>query len=95
MADPVSWFVIEQGWDVVDRDGDEVGKVEEVVGDSGRDIFNGLTIAQGMFSRGRYVPAEQVAEITDGRVRLALTKGEAEQLPDYHEPPPSEHIVPE
>ena len=95
MADPVSWLVIEQGWDVVDRDGEEIGKVEEVVGDSGRDIFNGLTIAQGMFSRGRYVPAEQVAEITEGRVRLALTKDEAEHLPEYDEPPPSEQILPE
>jgi uncharacterized protein YrrD len=95
MADPVSWFLIEQGWDVVDAAGDDVGKVEEVVGDSGRDIFNGLTIATGLFSRGQYVPAEQVAEITDGRVQLALGKDEVERLPEYTEPPPSEQILPE
>jgi uncharacterized protein YrrD len=95
MADPVSWLLIEQGWDVVDSGGDEVGKVEEVVGDSGRDIFNGLTIATGLFSRGQYVPAEQVAEITNGCVRLALGKDEVEQLPEYSEPPPSEQILPE
>jgi hypothetical protein len=95
MADPVSWFLIEQGWDVVDADGEDVGKIEEVVGDSGRDIFNGLTIATGLFSRGQYVPAEQVAEITDGRVRLALGKSEVEQLPEYSEPPPSGQILPE
>jgi hypothetical protein len=40
MADPVSWFVIEPGWKVVDADGEQVGTVDEVVGDSGDDIFN-------------------------------------------------------
>ena len=95
MADPVSWLVIERGWDVVDRDGEHVGKVEETVGDSGRDIFNGLTLASGVFARGQYVPAEQVAEITEGQVRLALSKVEVEHLPKYSEPPPSEQIQPE
>lgn len=94
MADPVAWLVIEQGWQVVDAGGNDVGKVEEIVGDSGRDIFNGLTIATGLFARGQYVPAEQVAEITEGKVRLSLSKAEVEHLPEYSEPPPSEHIQP-
>ena len=34
MGDPVSWFVIEPGWKVVDSGGEEVGSVDEVVGDS-------------------------------------------------------------
>ena len=95
MADPVSWLVIERGWDVVAADGDEVGKVEEIVGDETRDIFNGLTIAHSLFARGQYVPAEDVGEITEGQVRLTLSKAEAEQLPEYTEPPPSEQILPE
>ena len=94
-ADPVSWFLIERGWDVVDRDGEPVGKVEETVGDENRDIFNGLTIATGLFARGQYVAAEQVGEITPGRVELLLSKEEAEHLPEYSEPPPSEQILPE
>lgn len=95
MPDPVSWLVIEHGWEVVDSDGNHVGKVEEIVGDSGRDIFNGLTIATGLFARGQYVPAEQVAEITEGRVRLTLRDHEVQHLPEYTEPPPSEQIQPE
>jgi uncharacterized protein YrrD len=95
MADPVSWFVIERGWEVVDSAGEDVGKVEEVVGDTGSDIFNGLTIAHSLFARGQYVPAEQVGEITEGRVQLTLTKDEVERLPEYSEPPPSEEILPE
>ena len=93
-ADPVSWLVIERGWKVLAADGEEVGKIEEVVGDSGRDIFDGLTIATGFFSRARYVPAEQVREIVDGAVRLSLSPGEVEALSEYDEPPPSERIRP-
>ena len=95
MADPVSWLVIERGWDVVDVNGEPVGKVEETVGDENRDIFNGLTIAHSLFARGQYVAAEDVAEITEGEVRLSLTKAAVEQLPEYTEPPPSEQILPE
>jgi hypothetical protein len=95
MAAPVSWLMIERGWRVLDADGGEVGKVEEIVGDTNRDIFNGLTVATGLFARGQYVAAEDVAEITDGFVRLRLRKQEVERLPAYSEPPPSEQILPE
>lgn len=95
MADPVSWLVIERGWQVVDAEGNEVGRVEETVGDSTHDIFNGITIATGLLARGQYVPAEQVAEITEGRVRLKLSGRAVERLPDYSEPPPQDRIEPE
>jgi hypothetical protein len=47
MADPVSWYLIEQGWEVVGSDGESIGKVEETVGDSTHDIFDGLTVGTG------------------------------------------------
>lgn len=94
-ADPVSWFVIERGWDVVDVNDEQVGKVEETVGDESHDIFNGLTIAHSVFARGQYVAAEDVGEITEGRVRLRLTKDQVEGLPEYSEPPPSARIEPD
>jgi hypothetical protein len=89
MADPVSWLVIERGWEVVDRDGNEVGRIAETVGDSGADIFDGLSIETSLLGRPRYVASEQVAEITEGRVRLSLSAAEAEALPEYEEPPTS------
>jgi hypothetical protein len=89
MADPVSWLVIDPGWAVVAADGSELGKVEEVVGDTGVDIFNGLSVSTGFLARPRYVPAEQVAEITQGRVRLALTRDQFERLSEFNEPPAS------
>ena len=63
MADPVSWFVIEPGWAVVDVNGEEAGHVDEVVGDSSDDIFNGLSISTSLLGRPRYVPSEQSAGV--------------------------------
>jgi hypothetical protein len=80
MTDPVSWFLIEPGWRVEAADGQEVGRVLEVTGDSNADIFDGLSIAFSMFDRPRYVPAEHVAEIVEGRVRLTLGRAEIERL---------------
>ncbi|MFN2471989.1 MAG: DUF2171 domain-containing protein [Gaiellaceae bacterium] len=89
MPDPVSWLVVEPGWTVTGSDGNEVGRVHEVVGDSGKDIFNGLVVSPGMLRGNRYVPAEQVAEIVDGAVRLSLDGDGFGRLEDYDPPGPS------
>jgi len=94
-GDPVSWFMIEPGWTVVDSTGREIGSVDEVVGDSSDDIFNGLSISASLLGRPRYVPSEQVAEITDGRVRLALSKDQVERLGEFEEPPTTAEILPD
>ena len=93
-GDPVSWLVIEPGWKVVGADGKELGKVEEIVGDTGKDIFNGLSITTGVLSRPKYLPAERVGLITDGTVVVDLSEEDLERL-DEHEPqPPSEQFRP-
>ena len=76
MPDPVSWMLIEQGWTVVDSAGEDVGRIDEVLGDEGADIFNGLQILKGAIGRKAYVPAEEVGVIVEGRVQLQLTKDE-------------------
>ncbi len=93
--DPVSWFLIEPGWTVVDSNGKEVGSVDEVVGDSSDDIFNGLSISTSILGKPRYVPSEQVAEITEGHVRLTLSKDEVGRLGEYQEPATTAEILPE
>ena len=95
MSEPASWLTIERGWQVEAADGESLGKVEETVGDSSRDIFNGLTVGTGVLHRPRYVPAERVAEIRDGVVRLSIGADEFERLGGYDEPPPSKQIRPE
>ena len=76
MPDPVSWMVIERGWSVVDADGNDLGRVDEVLGDEDADIFNGLQILTGTIAESKYVPAESVGEIVEGRVQLQLVKDE-------------------
>lgn len=93
--DPVSWFLIEPGWKVLDASGDEVGSVDEIVGDSSDDIFNGLSVSTSLLGRPRYVPSEQVGAITEGQIRLTIGKEQIEQLGEYEEPPTTAEILPE
>jgi sporulation protein YlmC with PRC-barrel domain len=91
-SDPVSWFLIEKGWQVVGSDGEELGKVHEVVGDTGEDIFNGLAVTPGLLRKPRYVPSEVVRTITEGRVEVALDEEAFERLGEHGEMPPSAEI---
>ena len=95
MSDPVSWFLIEPGWKVFDAAGDEIGKVDEVVGDSSDDIFNGLSVSTTLLGRPRYVPSEQVGSITEGRIELTISKEQVDRLGEYEEPPTSAEILPD
>ena len=95
MADPVSWLMIEPGWRVEAADGTEVGRIEEVTGDSNADIFDGLAIAFSALGKQHYVPAEQVGAITEGTVQLTLDRAAIEQLAEFEEPAEEEQIEPE
>ena len=94
-GDPVSWFLIVSGWKVVDAEGHDVGSVDEVVGDSGDDIFNGLSVSTGLLGRPVYVPSEQVGQITQGRVQLKLTKEQIRHLDEFKEPATTAEIEPD
>ncbi len=93
--DPVSWFLIEPGWKVVDASGEEIGSVDEITGDSEEDIFNGLSVSTSLLGHPRYVPSEQVGLITEGRVQLTISKEQAGRLGEYEEPATSAEILPE
>ena len=94
MSDPVSWLVVEPGWRVVVSDGSDVGSVQSVVGDTGKDIFNGLAVSPGLLKSAKYVPAERVGTITEGCVELTLSPDEFDALDRYEETPPSAEILP-
>jgi uncharacterized protein YrrD len=85
----VSWLVIEPGWTVLAADGSEIGRVEEVVGDTGSDIFNGLAVSSGLLTKAKYVPAERVGEIRDGEVHLDLLPDGIDDLEEHEPEPPS------
>ncbi len=87
MSDPVAWILIENGWKVVDADGEDIGQVEEVMGD--KDIFSGLAVSTGLFGSPRWVPSDDVEEITDGQVRLGLRGDQIKQLEEHQPPEPA------
>ena len=90
--DPVSWLVIESGWDVVGSDGEKLGTVHEVIGDPENDIFNGLAVSPGLLKGSKYMPAERVTTIVDGRVAVDVSTAEFEELDEHREQPPAEQI---
>jgi len=95
MPDPVAWVMIEKGWRVLDANGGEAGKIDEVTGDENADIFDGITIKQGTLSRDKYVPSEHVTAIYEGEVHVSLTHAQIEGLQDSVEPASQEVISPE
>ncbi len=75
MGDPVSWFLIEPGWQVADAAGIYVGTVAEVRGDESNDIFDGVVVATSAVDE-KYVPSEVVGPITEGRIELTVKSSE-------------------
>jgi hypothetical protein len=70
MPDPVAWVMIERGWQVVTPDGEELGHVEEVRGDTEADIFDGLEVRKSLLTGTEYVPSERVSDIREGIVTV-------------------------
>lgn len=93
MGDPVSWLVIEAGWEVVDANADRVGEVKEVVGDPGADIFSGLAVSPGLLRQTLHVPSESVGLIEQGRVHLTISSGDFDRLDEHQDSPPSEQFL--
>jgi hypothetical protein len=94
MGDPVSWLLIEPGWRVVDANGEGLGHIEAVTGDSSADIFDGIAFATGLFARPRYAPAEHVGTIENGVVHLTIAGAAVSALGEYGEPAESIDIEP-
>ena len=92
MADEVAWTLVEPGWTVVAADGAEVGTVHELLGDPAADIFNGLAVSPGRLRRSRYVPAERVVRIFEGRLELDLAADAFHALPEAEGTPTSAEI---
>jgi hypothetical protein len=98
----VSWMVIEAGWSVFASDGVEIGHIFKTVGDQNEDIFDGLAITHhggpgllhNYVDKPRYVPAEQVASIQPGIVRLSIDSDQGTRLPE-HDVPESAEVLPD
>ncbi len=80
---PVSWMTLEVGTQVLASDGEEVGKITDVVADVQKDIFSGISFRSGLLAEERFAPADIVGELTRDSVHLTIPSGEIETL----EPP--------
>lgn len=75
--DPVAWNYIEAGTLVVGPNGEELGRVEAMLGTETEGIFHGVAVNPDGDRRERVVPADAVTALTTAKVEIAWT---AEQL---------------
>jgi hypothetical protein len=80
----VHYTALERGTPVWSSDGEEVGKVVEVLDNYREHIFDGLVIATTSGDR-RFVDAPEVARTAERAVTLTITAAECAELG----PPPS------
>jgi hypothetical protein len=78
----VSWMAIRQNTSVLDRDGNEIGRVEAVLGDDEDGIFHGLALNLKGWGGHVELPAERVQRITTERVYTDLGPDEGKSLED-------------
>ncbi len=90
---PISYLVLQPGTPVVTRDGEPVGTVKRVLALPEEDVFDGLILDTP--GGARFVDAEGVAEIYERAVVLALSAGEAEDLPDPEAAPAQLEVDPD
>lgn len=90
-----SYLTLRPGTPVYSSDGASVGEVEHVLADPESDIFDGLVIDRSVLPGGhRFVDAERVQEVFERGVVLALSREEAESLPEPGENPAALDVDP-
>ena len=80
----VHYTALERGTPVFSSDGQEVGKVDQVLDNYREHIFDGLVIVTGSGER-KFVDAPEVERTAERAVTLNITAAECEQLG----PPPA------
>jgi hypothetical protein len=83
--DPVAWNYVDPGTEVIGRDGERVGRVDQMVGtDEG--IFHGVSVRPDSGGAAKIVPANDVVRLTPAKVEISLTTAELDAADDYVEP---------
>jgi sporulation protein YlmC with PRC-barrel domain len=80
----VHYTALQRGTPVISSDGEEVGKVDQVLDNSREHIFDGLVIVTSSGER-RFVDAPEVARTAQRAVTLNITAAECAELG----PPPA------
>ncbi len=69
--DPVAWSYVESETLVVGRDGEELGRVEAMLGTETEGIFHGVAVTPYSDGTTRVVPADAVTLLTSSKVTIA------------------------
>lgn len=85
----VHYTALERGTQVLSSDGEEVGKVLEVLDNLPEHIFDGLVI-ETVAGERRFVDAPEVARTAERAVTLTITAAEVAELG----PPPAREAAP-
>lgn len=83
----VHYNAVERGTAVYSSDGEQVGKVDEVVDNFAEHILDGIVIEDGD-GKLRFVDGPEVARTAELAVTLAITAAETAELPPPQKAPP-------
>jgi hypothetical protein len=76
----VSWMAIKQDAGVTDRDGNDIGHVEAVLGDDEDGIFHGLALNLKGWGGHVELPADRIQRITANKIYTDLAPDEGKSL---------------
>lgn len=72
---------LQEGMDVESSDGHKVGSIAALETDTESKDVTGFVVKHGfLFTHDTFIPAEDVAEIEEGKVRLRLTRDEVQRM---------------
>jgi hypothetical protein len=77
----VAWLAMPEKAPVMGESGEEIGRLEDVLGDKEDDIFHGIVLKLARGGHKVEVRADRIAKITTRRVYTDLAADELEQLP--------------
>ncbi len=94
LGNPVSYLVLADGTPVYSSDGETVGNVEHVLGDTETDIFDGIVLDTTVLPGGqKFVDAPQIERIYERGVVLTIDAAAAEKLPEPSENPAAMEVT--
>ena len=73
------------GHTVLDRDGEQVGKVDQLYRDQNTDRPTWAVVKSGMTRKERFVPLADASEEGDETLRIGATKGQVDDAPDVQD----------
>jgi PRC-barrel domain len=81
LGHPVSYLVAERGIPVFDNEGEEIGRVVEVLAAPEANLFDGIVFDTGGLGGRRFVDAPEVGALYERGVVLKINAAEAAELP--------------